>query len=289
MRLLLIGGTGQVGRELLRTLAPLGAVITPPRDRVDLVLPDSIRTIVRETAPDVIVNAGAFSQMDEAQAQPDLAMKVNGAACGVIGEEARRARALLLHFSSAYVFDGESDRPYVETDPPNPVNAYGRSKLAGEEAIAASGCRHIILRLSWIHSLHGRNFLTAILRLAPERRELPVVDDQIGSPTWARTVAMVAPQILKSHRSDAGPTGIFHLSASGAVSRSGFAEKIIATAARGGARSAWASVRPVPSSDYPLPARRPRYCLLDNTRARSAFGIEMPDWENEVCDCLAAA
>ena len=288
MRILLTGGTGQLGWELRHALPPVGEVVAPPRGLLDLERPDSIRTAIRQVRPDVIVNAGAFAAMDPAEAEPERAMRVNGVAPGVIGAEAARLGALLVHFSSAYIFDGTATRPYPEDDPPNPINAYGKSKLAGEQAILDSGVRHVILRLSWIHSLRGANFLTAILRLAREEPEIPVVGDQIGSPTWARSVAQATAQVLARHRDADAPTGVFNLSAAGAVSRSAFAEEIIAIASGDtGDRRAWARVIPVSSAEYAVAARRPRYCLLDNSRMQLAFGIELPAWHAEVRACLA--
>jgi dTDP-4-dehydrorhamnose reductase len=287
-KILLAGGTGQIGWELQHTLPAAGEVIAPARDRMDLANPDSIRSAIRAATPEVIVNAAAFTSMDQAEAQPALAMQVNGVAPGIIAEEAKRLNALLVHYSSAYVFDGGSARPYVEDDPPGPINAYGRTKLAGERAIAAAGCAYIIFRLSWIHSLRGTNFLTAILRLAGEKTELPVVDDQIGSPTWARSVAHATQRVLKKWRPAGGQTGIFHLSASGMVSRSGFANEIIEAGRRTGlGAGARARVQPVASADYPLPALRPKYCVLDNAGIRRAYAIEMPHWKDEVVACMA--
>jgi len=285
-RILLTGGSGQIGWELREALAPHGSVIAPTRGELDLARPTSIRDAIRAARPDFIVNAAAFSSMDEAAAQPELAMLVNSIAPGVIAEEARRAGAFLVHYSSAYVFDGAGVRPYREDDPAHPINAYGTSKLAGERTIAAAGAEHVILRLSWIYSLRGKNFLTAILRLARERRELPVVDDQIGSPTWARTVARVTARLLAAR--PAGTGGTFHLSAAGSVSRYGFAREILDHAARRASDGAPPVVlRAIDSAHYPLPALRPRYCVLDNARFRHTFGFVLPDWRSDLRDCMA--
>jgi dTDP-4-dehydrorhamnose reductase len=207
---------------------------------------------------------------------------VNGEAPGILAEEAERLDALLVHYSSAYVFDGASDRPYGEDDPPNPVNVYGRAKFAGEQAIAATGAAHVILRLSWIYSLRGANFLTAILERASQREELAVVDDQIGSPTWARPVAEATARILQQSLSARSRSGIFHLSAAGAVSRFRFAQAIIAAGSRLRSETRpWARVRPVASADYPLPARRPRYTVLAHRKIQAVFGIEMGEWQTQ--------
>jgi len=288
LKILLTGRTGQIGRELVHALAPLGVVVAPTRAEFDLARPDTMRSVLRQARPQVIVNAAAFTSMDRSEAQPDLAMRLNAMAPSLIAEEAKELDALMVHYSSAYVFDGLAGRPYVEDDPVGPINAYGRTKLAGERAIAATGARHIILRLSWIHSLGGNNFLTALLRLAREKDALPVVNDQIGSPTWARTVAHATARVLGRGPTAELAAGTFHLSAAGMVSRYGFAEEIIATARRmNGGRDALASPRPVASEDYPVPAARPKYCVLDNSRIRRAYGIGMPDWEWEVHSCMA--
>lgn len=287
--ILLTGRTGQVGWELARELAPLGQVIALDRSQMDLANPDSIRAAIRQAKPDVIVNAAAFTSVDDVEQQPELALRVNGVAPGIIAEEARRLGALLVHYSTAYVFDGTARRPYLEDDPPNPINVYGRTKLAGERAIAACGGAHLILRTSWIYSRRGTNFLLAILKLAREKKELAVVDDQIGSPTWARTIAEATARLLEKRRRTNGAAGTFHLSAAGAVSRYGFAEEIIAIGRRlPGGSGPWAKALPVTSADYPLPAARPKYCALDNARIKQAFGIEMPDWKSQIQACLSA-
>jgi dTDP-4-dehydrorhamnose reductase len=286
-RILLTGGDGQIGWELRRTLAPLGQVLAPERDRLDLANPDSLRAAIRAARPQAIVNAAAFSSMDKAEAAPDAAMQVNGIAPGILAEEAKRLNALLVHYSSAYVFDGTGTRPYVEDDTPAPINAYGRSKLAGERAIAAVGAAHVILRLSWVHSLRGANFLTAILKLAREKDDLPVVDDQVGSPTWARSIADASARILAQWRAPDGPTGVFHLTAAGAVSRYGFARETLELLRRLGT-PARAAVRPVTTGEYPLPATRPRMCLLDNGGVARAFGVVLDDWRCGLEQCLGA-
>ena len=285
--LLLTGRTGQTGWELQRALAPLGQLIAPGRGELDLSDPDSIRAAIRQAKPGVIVNAGAFTAVDEVEQQPELAMRVNCVAPGIIAEEAKRLGALLVHYSTAYVFDGNSARPYAEDDAPNPVNAYGRSKLVGERAIAATGCDHLILRTSWIFSMRGTNFLTTILKLAREKQDLPVVDDQIGSPTWARALAEATAGILKTRRR-AG-SGIYHLTAAGQVSRHGLARKIIENARQlAPDRAAWPEVRPITSAQYPLPAQRPRYCVLATGRVRRDFGISMQPWEDQLLACQQA-
>ena len=286
-RILLTGKTGQVGWELQRVLAPLGELIALGRSEIDLADPDSIRSAIRQARPQIIVNAAAFAAVDEAESQPGLAMQVNGSAPGIIAEEAKRSGALLVHYSTAQVFDGKSSRPYVEDDPLSPVNVYGRTKLAGEQAIVACGGRHLILRASWIYSLRSTNFLLAILKLARERSELGVVDDQVGTPTWTRSVAEVTAQIIKATGRMASCAGIFHISATGSVSRFGFAQRIVAMAHDVSRKQIpWAVVKPIKTAEYPLPARRPSYCVLSTEKIRRELGVELKNWEIDLYKCL---
>jgi dTDP-4-dehydrorhamnose reductase len=280
--ILLVGGTGQVGSELRTALAPHGRVIAPGRKRMDLADPDSIRAATRDSKPDVIVNAGGHTVVDRAEDEPDVAMRVNGTAPGILAEEARRAGALLVHYSTDYVFDGELDRPYVEEDEPNPVNAYGASKLAGERAIAAVGGAYLILRTSWAYGHVGTNFVRTILRLAREKPELTVVDDQVGSPSWTRALARSTADLVQRRELVAANSGIFHLSAAGHVSRFEFARFVIATMREiSGTADGWAAVRPVTSAEYPLPARRPRRPVTSKEKIRRVFGVEMPAWKEQ--------
>ena len=281
--ILLAGGTGQVGSELRTTLVPYGRVIAPGRDRMDLADPDSIRSALREARPDVIVNAAGHTAVDRAEAEPELAMRVNGAAPGVMAEEARRGGALLVHYSTDYVFDGELDRPYVEEDEPHPVNAYGISKLAGERAVEAVGGAYLILRTSWAYGLVGTNFVRTILRLAREQPELPVVHDQVGSPSWARALAQATADLAGRRDLAAENSGIFHLSAAGHVSRFEFARYVIDAAREiSGKADGWATVRPITSAEYPLPARRPRRPVTSKEKIRRVFGVQMPTWQDQV-------
>ena len=277
-RILLTGRNGQVGWELERTLAPLAEIIAHDRAGLDLADLDRIRTVVRETRPDIIVNAAAYTAVDKAESEPDLAMAINGTAPGVLAEETKRLGALLVHYSTDYVFDGTKPAPYTEEDTPNPINAYGRSKLAGELAIQAVGGRHLILRTSWVYSLRGHNFLNTILRLAAERDELRIVDDQIGAPTWSHAIAEATGRLLALPQP---PEGLYHLSASGETSWHGFAKAIVAT------RGLATAVVPIPASDYPLPARRPANSRLDNCRLRKATGVALGDWQAQLALCLA--
>lgn len=279
MRILLTGRTGQVGWELERALAPLGSVIATDRAGLDLGDPETIRRIVREAKPDVIVNAAAYTAVDRAESEPEAAMRINGAAPGVLAEEARRLGALLVHYSTDYVFDGAKDSPYVEDDLPRPLNEYGRSKLQGERAVLASGCRHLVLRTSWVYAARGSNFLRTILRRGREQSELRVVTDQVGAPTSAAAIASATATLLAS----GGPLGVFHLSASGATSWHGFAEEIVALAGLP------ARVVGIRSQDYPSAARRPRNSLLDNARLKAAYGIVLEDWRQPLRATIAQA
>jgi dTDP-4-dehydrorhamnose reductase len=288
MRILLSGKNGQVGWELQRSLAPFGEVVALERAEMDLSDPDSIRRAIRGAKPAVIVNAAAYTAVDKAEAEPGPAMQINGVAPGIIAEEAARIGALVIHYSTDYVFDGTKNAPYLEDDRTNPVSAYGRSKLAGEEAIRAAGAPHLIFRTSWVYSARGNNFLRTMLRLAGERPELKIVDDQVGAPTWARSIADLTARALGAGGS--GParerSGLYHLTAAGAVSWCGFAEAIFAAARTRLADFKAPAVLPIPASQYPLPARRPSNSRLDNAKLRAAFGLTPPAWEVMLDQCM---
>ena len=289
MKILLTGGTGQLGWHLAHLLPRIGVTAATDRKSVDLAQPDSIRTAIRATQPDVIVNAAAYTAVDRAETEEDLAHATNATAPGVMAEEAKRLGALLVHYSSDYVFDGASRRPYVESDPPNPINAYGRSKLAGEAAIAAVGGAYLILRTSWLYDMRGHNFLVTMLRAAEERDELCVVDDQVGNPTWAHSVAHATIGVLSDCGRARNATGVYHLCASDAVSRYDFVRRLVALAPADEPRAKLVRVLRAKSVDFPLPAPRPAYSALDATRLREAFGIELPDWETQLKQCLLAS
>jgi dTDP-4-dehydrorhamnose reductase len=280
MRILLAGKTGQVGSELVATLRPLGEVVATGRDEMDLANSDSIRKAIRETRPDVIVNAAGYTTVDKAESEPDLAMQVNGVAPGILAEEAKRIGAALIHYSTDYVFDGEQKQLYTEDDTPRPVNVYGETKLAGEKAVEAAGGIYVILRTSWIYSANGPNFVLTMLRLARERKEIGVVDDQTGSPTWARALAQATTDLL---RQETPQHGIYHLSATGHTSRYEFTRAIIRTMKEiSGLPDGWATIKPITSDQYPLPARRPPHPVTDKTRIKRVFGIEMTRWEDQL-------
>jgi dTDP-4-dehydrorhamnose reductase len=281
LRILVPGKTGQVGWELQSALAPLGTVIGLDRSGMDLASPDSIRRAIRGAKPEVIINAAAYNNVDRAESEPELAMQVNGVAPGIMAEEAKRLGTIFIHYSTDYVFDGERDRPYVEDDPANPVNAYGKSKLAGERAIEAVGGHYLILRSSWIYSARGSNFVLTVLRLAREKPELAMVDDQSGSPTWARALAEATAELLRHKVLITRHSGVFHLAAGGHTSRFELANAIISIMQDvSGQTGGWAKVRPITTDQYPLPARRPPHPVISTDKIKRVFGIEMPRWED---------
>ena len=281
MRILLLGGNGQVGRELRRSLAPLGELVVATRDGVDAdvaaTFDDStaLAAMVRGSGADVVVNAAAYTAVDKAEADADAAFRVNSEAPGAIARACARIDALLVHYSTDYVFDGSASRPYREDDLTAPLGVYGASKLAGEQAIRASGARHAILRTAWVYASHGRNFLLTMLRLAGERDELRVVADQVGTPTSAAWIADATTELLRHGVTDAGT---WHLVASGQTSWHGFASAIVEDAHALGLLTRVPAVLPITTADFPTPAQRPANSVLDTTRLRSDFGIVPSDW-----------
>jgi dTDP-4-dehydrorhamnose reductase len=289
MRILLTGKNGQVGWELQRALAPIGEVIAVGRHDLDLASADSISRTVRATRPDVIVNAAAYTAVDRAESEPEVAMLVNGVAPGVFAEEARRLGALLVHYSSDYVFNGAKDSPYSEDDATAPLNEYGRTKLAGEQAIRAAGGYYYIFRTSWVYAVRGHNFVNTILRLARERTELRIVDDQVGAPTWARSIAELTALVLAGGEGLADARergGLYHFTARGNVSWCGFAQAIVELARAALPAMNAPRLIPIPSSEYPLPARRPHNSRLDSSRLSAAFGVTAQSWEGMLKECL---
>lgn len=285
--ILLAGKTGQVGHELITALAPLGRVIAVGRDQFDLTRADSIINSIRGIAPDIIVNAAAFTAVDDAEADPELATQINATAPGLMAEEARRSGALLVHYSTDYVFDGSKTGVYSEQDPPNPVNLYGRSKLEGERNITASGCRHLILRASWTYGARGTNFLRTMLRLARLHAELDVVTDQFGSPTWSHELAQATARILQSPRLAPETLGTYHLSAEGHTSRFAFAQAIIEMARQAsGIETGWASIKPTTTVNYPRPAARPLNAATSKEKIQRLLNISMPSWPDQLRRCL---
>ena len=285
-KILLAGCAGQLGRELKRSLACLGELVACDSAQLDLANREALRHTVRAIAPTAIVNAAAYTAVDKAEAEPGVAEAINATAPGILAEEARRLDALLIHYSTDYVFDGAKPTPYTEDDDPAPLSAYGRSKRAGELAIAASGARHLILRTSWVYGLHGANFMKTMLRLGRERNELRVVGDQIGAPTWTRHLADVTALILARREV---PSGLYHLAAAGATSWHDYAEAIFVEAQRAGLLERSPVLHRITSADYPLPAPRPANSRLDCSRLRRDLGLALPDWRTGLIDCLADA
>ena len=288
MRILLTGVTGQVGWELQRSLMTLGEVIPTARMSpvdgmsLDLSQPDEIRRVVQAVRPDLIVNAGAYTAVDRAETEIDLAMAVNAIAPGVLAEEAKRIGAALIHYSTDYVFDGGKASPYLEADAPNPLNIYGKSKLEGERAIAAIEVPHFIFRTTWVYGSRGKNFLRTMLKLAQEREQLKIVDDQIGAPTWCRTIAEVTAQILaqqiaNSHDFIRVNSGLYHLTSAGQTTWFQFAKAIFDLTSEDRDR-ALKTVLPISAAEYPTPAVRPTYSLLDCQKLSRTFGMVLPSW-----------
>ena len=282
MKILLLGRNGQVGSALECALAPLGELSALDRAGLDLRACAAIGEKVRALKPDIIVNAAAYTAVDRAEKERDLAFEVNHRGVEALAREAKAADALLVHYSTDYVFDGAKAAPYAESDVPVPLNVYGESKLAGERAIEASGCRHFIFRTSWVYGPQGRNFLRAILAAARTQAELRVVDDQRGAPTSADAIAAATAHVLADARRRGAPAGLYHLSASGETTWHGFASAIVAGA---GIRI---PVRRISSAQHPAAARRPRNSLLDNGKFAAAFGMTLPDWQSGLAAVLAA-
>lgn len=286
---LVTGANGQVGWELRGALAGLGAVTMVDRSELDLADAEAIRRFVAERRPALVINPAAYTAVDKAESEPELARAVNAIAPGVLAEECERIGAALIHYSTDYVFDGTKAGAYTEEDPTHPLGVYGQSKLDGERAVAASGAAYLIFRTAWVYAGRGKNFLLTMRRLSNERDELRVVDDQVGSPTWARslaeaTAAVVAQSgILKS--GDAGwlreRAGVYHLTCAGQTSWCGFARAIVERVP--GARKV--PVKAITTAEYPTPAKRPANSVLDCTKARATFGVQLPPWDEALAMC----
>ncbi|GGK11295.1 dTDP-4-dehydrorhamnose reductase [Luteimonas terricola] len=286
MRLLLLGANGQVGHALRSELAFLGDLVCTTRSGVlsdgsacetaDFDVPGTLPPLVDRIAPDVVVNAAAYTAVDRAEQERDAAFRANSEAPAALADACARRGALLVHYSTDYVFDGSADRPWREDDPTSPLGAYGASKLAGEAAVRGSGAHHMVFRTAWVYGAHGHNFMRTMLRLGAERDELGVVADQVGTPTPARLIAQATAHAL---RTDPGASGLWHLTAAGGTTWHGFAEAIFAGARARGLLAKVPRVLPIATSDYPTPARRPAYSRLDTGRLESDFGIALPEWE----------
>lgn len=287
MKILLLGANGQVGHELGRSLAPLGEIIATTRNGVledggacetaDFDQPDSLPALVHRISPHVVVNAAAYTAVDRAEDEPDAAFRINAEAPARLAEACVARGAMLVHYSTDYVFDGQATRPYREDDATAPLGVYGASKLAGEQAIRHSGCRHMIFRTAWVYGNHGNNFMRTMLRLGAERDQLRVVADQVGTPTSAALIAVVTARIIS------GPvraSGTFHLTAEGQTSWHGFAMAIFESAQLRGLIARSPQVVPIATAEYPTRARRPAYSCLDTSALRQAFDIALPDWRH---------
>lgn len=290
-RILLTGKNGQLGFELQRSLASLGEVVAVGSADCDLSDAEAIRTTVRSVRPRIIVNAAAYTAVDKAESEVDLAMAVNATAPGILGEEAARIGAWVIHYSTDYVFDGKSPTPYVESDPVAPLSVYGRSKLEGERALQAALDNHLILRTSWVLGQHGNNFAKTMLRLAAERDHLKVVADQWGTPTSAALLADLTAQLIRQAYMEGEvnfPFGLYHLTAAGDTNWCDYARFVVAAAQIAGKqlRLGPADIQPITTAEYPLPAQRPANSRLNTEKFRSTFGLPLPHWEDGVRDVL---
>jgi dTDP-4-dehydrorhamnose reductase len=304
--ILLTGKTGQLGSELNRLLQKVGTVIAPGRNELDLREPEKICEIVRNAKPQLIVNTAAYTAVDAAETDEATASAVNSEAPQLLALEAKKLGALIVHFSTDYVFDGAKKTSYLETDAPNPLNAYGTSKLAGEQAICDSGASHLIFRTSWVYATHGRNFLLSILRLATQREELKIVGDQVGAPTCAFDLAEATTRIVagiiagpKSDLACQQLAGTYHMTAAGQTTWYEFAKAILEEAGRAPQSLSWLTsatdgrplvarrVLPISTEEFRSPARRPAYSVLSNERLKHAFGVTLPDWRDQLRSCFS--
>jgi len=288
--ILIVGKIGQVGWELRRTLAPLARTVSVDFPEIDLTNGASIVKWVRETRPQIVINAAAYTAVDKAETEAGKCHQINGVAPGILAEEARKLSALLVHYSTDYIFDGTKATPYTEDDPPNPLGAYGRSKLAGDQAVRQVDGQHLIFRLCWVYGARGQNFLLTMMRLAREREKLRVVGDQFGCPTWSRLVAETTALALKQVLADTEPgsfKGTYHLAASGQTSWHGFAEAIVRHMPAEGKKCQ--EIEAITTPEYPLPAERPAYSVLSCQKLQRAFGLQLPDWEQSLKQVLEPA
>jgi dTDP-4-dehydrorhamnose reductase len=303
-RILLIGSTGQVGHELAGVLPFIGEVVIPDRASFDLTRGADVQRIIHDAHPQIIVNAAAYTAVDLAEKEPEKARAVNTEAPAAMAAEAAKLNALLIHYSTDYVFDGSKESPYAEDDQTNPLSVYGQTKLDGENAIRDSGCRHLILRTAWVYATRGKNFLLTILRLASQREELRIVSDQIGAPTWAREIARATASMIERHSTaaagDAPATGTFHVTAGGTTNWHAFASAILDEAAKLPPTSPWLTtalsngsivtkrIIPITTADYPTPARRPAYSVLSNERLAATYRLQLPEWRDQLKSALGS-
>ncbi len=304
-RILLIGKNGQIGAELASLLPQLGDLTALDHQRLDLSKPDQISKVIREMRPQLIINAAAFTNVDQAETHEQEAFAINAEAPRLMAEEAKRIGALLVHYSTDYVFDGTKTSPYEEGDKTSPIGAYGRSKLAGEKAIQEVGPAHLIFRTAWVYGLRGRNFLLTVLRLATEREELRIVHDQIGAPTWSREIAKGTFAVLSklANRNELTKTdlnGIYHITAAGQGSWYEFTEAILSEASSSGPGAPWFErvtggrsliarcVTPIRSAEYVTAAKRPAFSVLSNLKLQETYGVELPPWRTQLHEAISA-
>jgi len=287
-RILIVGNAGQLGRELESIFAGIGPIVAVDRESVDLADADQTHALVRRAAPNLILNAAAYTAVDRAESERELAYAINEQAPRVLAQEALERNALLVHYSTDYVFDGSKPEPWIETDAPNPLNVYGASKLAGEQAVENIGGKYLIFRTSWVYGPHGNNFLLTMLRVARDRDRLSIVDDQVGAPTTsialARATHAIVTGILAGRFADWA--GLYHMTCGGAVSWFGFAQAIFTRAAVLGVKAP--ALTPIATKDYPTPAARPRNSVLSNAKLLARFGVELPPWESALDETLEA-
>jgi dTDP-4-dehydrorhamnose reductase len=293
-RILILGANGQLGVELQRCFAGYGELVALGRDGCDLADLGQVRRTIADTRPEIVLNAAAYTAVDRAETEQDPARLVNGEAAGVLAEETRRISALLVHYSTDYVFDGSKPAPWVEEDAPAPLSVYGSSKLAGERKIAAAGEKYLIFRTSWVFSPHGHNFVRTMLRLGAERDQLKIVNDQTGAPTSALAIASATRQVLERLAAEGGSSdysGVYHMTCAGQTTWCGFAAAIFQRA-RTSRDQGWATLTGIPSAKYPTPAVRPKNSVLSNEKLQARFGVRLPDWEtalDETVHTLGAA
>lgn len=290
-RILLTGKDGQVGWELQRSLAPLGKVWAYDRHGLDLHHPEAIRNAIREVKPDIIINAAAYTAVDKAEEEEAAAHAINAIAPGIMAEEAKKCGAIFVHYSTDYVFNGSSKKPYLENDPVLPMNVYGRTKLDGEKAVQAVNGKHLIVRTSWVYAARGKNFLLTMLRLGKEKELLKIVNDQVGAPTWSRFIAQGTAQVVAKamQKSDSKDIwGIYHLTSAGQTSWYGFAEEIFRRqkSLHHGGSTGIPTLQAISTAEYPLPAKRPAYSVLSNDKLAHVFQVKLPDWKEGLHLCM---
>jgi dTDP-4-dehydrorhamnose reductase len=284
MKILLLGAGGQLGHALQKVLPSMGQLVALDQQDIDLANTEGLAQALAAYSAEVIINAAAYTAVDKAETEPDVAHRINAEAPKILAEHSRKTGAWFVHYSTDYVFDGEKPTPYVETDPTHPQSVYGKTKRAGEEAVLQSGCRALIFRTSWVFSTHGGNFIKTILRLAAEREALNVVADQFGAPTSARLLAEVSCHAIEAALAERLPQGLYHLTPSGATSWHGLASLAVSRAQANGAplKLQASHINPIPTEAYPLPARRPKNSRLETGKLCAALGIELPDWQQDV-------